>query len=268
MSRVRLFTSQQLEAIAKVIGDTETGLKGSEIGQILASAGIKDVSPDSTKWIRLYNAWVEDQNSARMGNCVIKVITRAMSPIRYTTNHELFRRRQTDLNQVLVMCGMRLGDDGHVRNHAAATTLTEAQTRASRLQSALESRGVHPDVLTYCRAELLQENYFHAVLEAMKSIAAKIRAMTDLPSDGAALAQEAFGLSSGPPRLAINALRTDSDKSEQRGFVSLLTGLFGTIRNPLAHTPKVEWSMSEQDAMDILTTASLIHRKLDKAYRP
>ncbi len=91
---------------------------------------------------------------------------------------------------------MRLGDDGQVRNHAAATTLTEAQTRAGRLQSALEWRGVHPDVLTYCRAELLQENYFHAVLEAMKSIAAKIRAMTDLPSDGAALAQEAFGLSS------------------------------------------------------------------------
>lgn len=114
MARVRPFTGQQLEAIAKVIGDTETGLRGSEIGHILASAGIKDVFPDSTKWIRLYNAWVEDQNTTQMGNGVIKVITRAMAPIRYTTNHELFRRRQTDLNQVLVMCGMRLGDDGQV----------------------------------------------------------------------------------------------------------------------------------------------------------
>jgi len=35
----------------------------------------------------------------------------------------------------------------------------------------------------------------------------------------------------------------------------------------LAHNPRVEWEMSEQDALDILTTASLIHRKLDKAYR-
>ncbi|MGV3516044.1 hypothetical protein [Luteitalea sp.] len=66
MARVRLFTGQQLEAIAKVIGDTETGPKGSEIGHILASAGIKDVFPDSTKWIRLYNARVEDQDTTQM----------------------------------------------------------------------------------------------------------------------------------------------------------------------------------------------------------
>ena len=56
--------------------------------------------------------------------------------------------------------------------------------------------------------------------------------------------------------LAINALLTDTDKGEQRGFANLLIGLFGTIRNPLAHNPKIEWEMSEQDALDILTMAS------------
>jgi uncharacterized protein (TIGR02391 family) len=66
--------------------------------------------------------------------------------------------------------------------------------------------------------------------------------------------------------LAINQLVTETDKGEQRGFINLLTGLFGTIRNPLAHNPKVEWDMSEQDALDILTMASLIHRKLDKTH--
>jgi uncharacterized protein (TIGR02391 family) len=54
---------------------------------------------------------------------------------------------------------------------------------------------------------------------------------------------------------------------EQRGFVSLLKGLFGTIRNPLAHDPKIEWDMNEQDALDILTMISLVHRKLDRARR-
>ena len=34
---------------------------------------------------------------------------------------------------------------------------------------------------------------------------------------------------------------------KQRGFANLLIGLFGTIRNQLAHNPKVEWDMSEQD---------------------
>jgi hypothetical protein len=49
--------------------------------------------------------------------------------------------------------------------------------------------------------------------------------------------------------------------------VSLLKGLYGTIPNPLAHDAKVEWDMTEQDGLDILTTISLVHRKLDQAYR-
>jgi uncharacterized protein (TIGR02391 family) len=49
--------------------------------------------------------------------------------------------------------------------------------------------------------------------------------------------------------------------------MNLLKGLYGTIRNPLAHDPKVEWDMTEQDTLDILTMISLVHRKLDQAYR-
>ena len=49
--------------------------------------------------------------------------------------------------------------------------------------------------------------------------------------------------------------------------MNLLKGLYGTIRNPMAHNPRVEWDMTEQDALDILTTISLVHRKLDQAYR-
>jgi len=33
----------------------------------------------------------------------------------------------------------------------------------------------------------------------------------------------------------------------------LLKGLYCTIRDPLAHDPKVEGTMTEQDALDILT---------------
>lgn len=88
-----------------------------------------------------------------------------------------------------------------------------------------------------------------------------------MQSDGADLVQQAFGPSQSGPVLAINPLVTDTDKGEQRGFVNLLIGLFGTIRNPLAHNPRLEWEMSEQDALDILTMASLIHRKLEKTHR-
>jgi uncharacterized protein (TIGR02391 family) len=89
-----------------------------------------------------------------------------------------------------------------------------------------------------------------------------------LTCDGAELVQQAFGMPGGrSPLLAINSLATETDRGEQRGFANLLIGLFGTIRNPAAHNPKIEWDMSELDALDILTMASLMHRKIDRARR-
>lgn len=37
------------------------------------------------------------------------------------------------------------------------------------------------------------------------------------------------------------------------------------FRNPEAHEPKVEWNISEQDALEILGIISYCHRRLDKA---
>jgi hypothetical protein len=42
----------------------------------------------------------------------------------------------------------------------------------------LTRRGVHSEVQRFCRAELRAYNNFHAVLEAMKSIAKKLRQRT------------------------------------------------------------------------------------------
>jgi uncharacterized protein (TIGR02391 family) len=54
---------------------------------------------------------------------------------------------------------------------------------------------------------------------------------------------------------------------EQRGFMNLLKGLFGTFRNTAAHAPKITWKIDEQDALDILSLISLVHRRLDSATR-
>lgn len=56
-------------------------------------------------------------------------------------------------------------------------------------------------------------------------------------------------------------------KSEQKGFVNLVTGMFGMFRNPTAHASRATWPMTETDALNILTAISLVHRKLDTAYR-
>jgi len=65
------------------------------------------------------------------------------------------------------------------------------------LHATLVSRQVHEDVFAFCKAELLHENYFHAVFEAMKSIAEKIRRPSGLDGDGAKLVDQAFGLKEG-----------------------------------------------------------------------
>jgi uncharacterized protein (TIGR02391 family) len=121
----------------------------------------------------------------------------------------------------------------------------------------------HPDVLRFCRAELVADNYFHAVLEATKSIADKIRSKTGLTDDMATLVDKT--LAGDSPLLAINSLSTESQRSEQRGFVNLVKGTFGMFRNPTAHEARIQWTMNKADAEDLLSLASLIHRRLDSA---
>ena len=102
----------------------------------------------------------------------------------------------------------------------------------------------------------------------MKSITSRVRELSGLTTDGAELVNAAFSSSkTDKPLVAINALGTKTEQSKQRGFANLLNGLYGMVRNPLGHEAKIEWEMTEEDALDILTTVSLIHRKLDKAVR-
>jgi len=68
------------------------------------------------------------------------------------------------------------------------------------------------------------------------------------------------------PLLAFNALYTETEKSEHKGFAMLLKGCFGYVRNPLGHEPKLLWN-SEDDAADQFTLISMLHRKLDQCFK-
>ena len=266
-TRYAPFPAERLEAISKVLADTTEGLTGSEIDHLLCNSNIPNPTPDMTKWKRLDNAFVEFQNEHQVGNHVIVFIHKAMDPARYVREPNVFHSRKDRLNSVMAFCGFLLGDNGKLRPIDAASTIDQALERANRLHAALIQRSVHADVLKFCKAELLEENYFHAVFEAMKSITAKLRTLSGLSGDGCDLVHDAFGQKFGDPLLAINPFKTETQKGEQYGFMNLLKGLYGTIRNPLAHNPKAEWDMTEQDALDILTMISLVHRKLDQAHR-
>ena len=121
------------------------------------------------------------------------------------------------------------------------------------------------NIFKYCRAELLEENYFHSIFEAAKSIFDRLRELTGLEQDGAKLIDTVFSIDR--PLLVINGLCTDSEKSEHKGFATLLKGIYGTFRNPFAHAAKIKWATSETDALDILSTISFVHRRLDEAQK-
>ena len=119
--------------------------------------------------------------------------------------------------------------------------------------------------------ELLRKSLFHAVFEATKGVSERLRQMTGISGDGAGLVDQCFGGGSGVPVVRINGYRTESEISEHRGFANLLRGIFGTFRNPPAHTPRATegWVLTEADALDLFSMLSLVHRRLDAArFRP
>lgn len=261
MEQIQPFDAQKLEAACRVLSDTDRGLTGSEIGYLLQDCKLTDVTPSMTKWKRLFNALVEAQNRHQVGNHLIMFINRALDPVKYARDKDKFEWRRNELNIVLSFSGFSVRDDGKVIHTNKETTLKGALARAGVLRAKLDDRKAHAEIFKYCKAELLEENYFHAVLEAVKGVANRIRELSGLTSDGAELINRAFSVKT--PILAINALSTETEHSEQKGFVNILIGIFGSIRNPTAHAPKIYWPITEQDALDIFSMISFIHRKLD-----
>lgn len=264
MARIEKLDFGAIESICRILGDTASGFTGSQIDKLLYEAKIEDIDPSNTKWKRLNSAIANRQEMDGCANSVLHFLQLAMAPSRHYNNLDWFSDTRYQLNKVLSFSGLSLGEDGKITRADKASTISEAAARASKLKEHLVSRNVHADVLYYCREELLVDNYFHAVFEATKSVADKIRNKTGLTSDGANLVNEAFSIK-GVPHLALNSLATESERSEQKGFSNLLVGLFGTFRNTTAHAPKVTWKIEEIDALDILSMVSLVHRRLDRA---
>ena len=260
------FSASQLRAIADALGDTSDGLTGAEIAHLLAVCDIPDKDPTLTKRHRLYNAFANDQNIRQHRRQILGFIRHAMKPERFAREVDRFEPIRAMLNRALAFAGLSVDETGALEIVEQAKTLPEAERRAQELRADLTSRGIHPDVLRFCRSELLADNYFHAVLEAVKSVADKIRDRTGLTDDGSALIDRA--LSGTPPMLAVNALSSESERSEQKGFANLVRGTFGMFRNTTAHEARINWAIAKNDAEDLLSLVSLIHRRLDNAIMP
>lgn len=257
------FPLGSIEDIAKIIGDLYSG---SELGRILAQANLPDppLGPSMTKWKRLAAAVQEKQVSDRNGGAVVGLVHAAMAPERTLNRRAQAAVARDELNQVLSLSGYCVKDNGRIGTTTRATTDNEAAARSQRLHKLLTDRGAHADVLRYCRPELVRTDFYEAVFESIKGLGHRLRSMgggTD--EDGPKLVETV--LEGTDPPILLNERANRSQRDEQRGVALLMKGLFAAFRNPAAHEPKIVWTMTEQDALDVLGTLSMVHRRLDGA---
>lgn len=206
---IESFNDNQLKEISNVLANAVTH---PVLSAVLQHCGITEQG-GTPKWERILLSLSYQQKKDRCGNHVGAFIQTVIEPVRFVDCKDKFNDLRNQLNEIIAFSGLHLGEDGQLKRIDKARTLTEAQERAGRLKAELLRRKVHSDVLRFCEPEFLQENYFHATFEATKSVADKIRDLTGLTGDGVSIVDKAFGINA--PLLALNSLRTETEKSEQ-----------------------------------------------------
>ena len=254
---------ETLEQISKVLDE----LTNSEITHELKKVCLTDPSYGETKWVRLYNAFVEYQNTHHCSDSILQFCINYFKPVRFVNkNPTLFEKQRTRFNRAACFDGWEISEEGKLLHRAKTTTISKAEERAHLLQLELENRSTHSQVFKYCTPEILHDDYFHIVEEAVKGLFERVRDISGVNNeDGAGLIDKVLGEKS--PIILINNFQSKSEISEHKGFSSMLKSLYSLFRNPEAHSPRERWQIDKVDTLDILGIISLCHRKLDRAYR-
>lgn len=256
------FSQGVIEEVAKIVGGLYSG---SELTRILDQVGLSDpLGSTTTKWRRLASAMQEKQECKQDGGAVVGLIHAAMAPERTLSRRREAAIARDNLTQVLSIAGYRVKDDGRIAMTARSTTDSEAAARSARLHKLLSDLGAHQDVLRHCRPELVRTDFYEAVFESIKGLGHRLREISGRTDEDGPRLVEAT-LEGSDPLILLNNRANQSQRDEQRGVALLMKGIFAAFRNPAAHEPKIVWTMTEQDALDVLGTLSMVHRRLDAA---
>jgi uncharacterized protein (TIGR02391 family) len=266
--KIAPFTPDFVKGVCDVLSQTDhPGLTGSEIDSLLQMVGVRQREPGGNKrdslYVTLYNVQVRQQAGNVMGGFIAK----AMNPSRYAAQPARFDELRDQLNQFLVFYGYSVNEAGKLATGEMASSISEGAALAGRLQTELRRRGCHSELFRYCDEELVGRSLFHAMSEASKSIPARVRNITGLAGDGAALYDGVLGTNREHPPWSINAHESDSDISEHRGFKNLLVGIHGHFRNPRAHSSRIFNDEDLVDFYDAFSLFSYVHRRLDSMKR-
>lgn len=266
---------QYLNALCNILADTDQGLTESEIRLKLGQCSIEPVDKGNrsngyvyqkglSKRDWLYNCFASEIKRKRSSEAIYRFIENALNPVNFTQDdkRQKYKFLFDGVNKVLLLIGLEIQENGKVREVKKAETLDEVDRRVKSLEQKLTDRNIHPEVKKYCIRDYMQKDYFDAVFEAAKGVAQRVRDITGLATDGGELFQTAFCRKD--PYLYFNLLKTESEISEFSGLKELLEAIFHLVRNPAAHSPKINWNVEEEKALDVLTLISVAHKYLDE----
>lgn len=266
------------KSLCGVVTHTSEGLTKSELTTLLGQCGICAVDDGSScnqlgytiglnKRDWLYNCLVTEINKSQSFSKVFSFLQAVLNPASYTSvdSRQKYRCLFEKTNKILLFAGLSIDQSGRLVAVSQAETLTEVDQRVNHLKKALYDRAIHSEVQKYCVEDYLRADYYDAVFEAAKGLAERVRQISGLTTDGGTLFQTAF--SKNDPYIFFNAMKTDSERSEFIGLKELLEAIFHLVRNPAAHTPKVNWKTDETKTLDILTLISFAHKYLDECHR-
>lgn len=128
------------------------------------------------------------------------------------------------------------GDLAEFSQPHAQTTKAEAEVLppTDDLLAEYDRRVGDADLRAATRSRFVSTHYADAVEAGVKALNECVRGRTGRTEDGDSLMTVAFSPSA--PLLRVNAGRTKSDESEQRGHMHLCQGVVGAWRNPRAHS--------------------------------
>lgn len=274
----KILDEQQLKAICGSLANTNSGLTKTELTQLLNQCQIVLVDDGKSNngltyttglnkrdW--LYKCFTNEITSCQSCEKIYFFIEKALNPVSYTnkSSREKYNYLFEEINKVLLLVGLSVTKEGLLTEVVQAKTLDEVDRRVDNLRRQLYNRSIHHEVEKYCIKDYLRKDYYDTVFEAAKGLAERVREISGLTTDGTPLFQKAFA--KNDPYIFFNTLKSESEVNEFMGLKELLESIFHLVRNPAAHTPKVNWKMDETKALDILTLISFAHKYLDECYK-
>jgi uncharacterized protein (TIGR02391 family) len=126
----------------------------------------------------------------------------------------------------------------------------------------VECSDLHPKIKIASSDLFRWGHYAPCVLEAYKALESYVKEKSGRDNlSGKSLMSEVFSVKD--PILGLNALRNESDRDEQEGFMFLFMGAMVGVRNPRAHE-----IVEEKDAystMEYLMLASMLAKRVDES---